>query len=293
MKTFFLMMLLISFSVVAGTDPAKVCGEDAVSSRLLKDWKKNDKDRYCVEAECSFKDKNLKREKCFFQNGEVGANVVFVSTSDHASGSYRSRADKVFLNGEEKCTDACMEGVKKKSCQECFKTRALEYKEEEFINYPEIGKPIRKGTKCYSACMDKAGPIQKTRVLTPECSSCVGVNGFTAEKFEYIQTKTGVCVQLDSQRKVYIVDRILCKEAGKDLSLTTYRSSKSAAQWFFNQPPGCFEVDELTYGHIVKIEVDADRCGQPSVNDSDRNLIKEDKPKSKSKTGSTSSSSKQ
>lgn len=284
-----LFILFLSVMSFAGTDPVQVCGTDAVSSKLLKDWKKTEKDRYCLSAACTYADKKIEREKCFFQNETAQANVVFVSTSDRTSASLKSRADKVILNGEEKCTDACMEGVKKKSCIECFKVRALEYKEEEFINYPEIGKPLRKGTKCYYACMDKEGPIQKTRVLSPECVSCVGVNGSAPETFEYIQTKLGACFEIDYTRRLFSVDQKLCKEAGQKLNLTTYHSSKSVGQWLFNQPAGCFEVDELTFGRMVKIEVDAEKCGQSSVNDSDRNLIKENK-KSKPKAGTTSSS---
>lgn len=286
MKITFLFLVLCSVAI-AKTDPKRVCDEGAVESRLLKDWKKNKKDRYCLEVECKLKDKTMQREKCFFESGSP--NVIFVSTSDLYPGSLKSRADKVFLNSEEKCTDACMDGMKK-SCLACFKERALEYKEEEFINYPEIGKPIRRGTKCFYACQDKEGPIQKTRVLSQECISCVGVNGATAEKFEYLQTKLGACFELDSQRRLFRVEPTLCKEAGDKLHQTTYRSSQSFSQWLFNANAGCFEVDELTMGSIVKIETDGTHCGSGTeVNNSDRNLIKEEKPKQKTQSGPTSS----
>lgn len=283
MKFITLAIFLISTSLYANSDMArKICDTDQGTATLLNNWKKESATKYCAEVRCVNASDSFNRIRCFAKRDHMGENKLVIITTDLRSASMKSRGEMLTINAQEPCFDFCKpekgmlkikKGLERESCVECLKERSLTYKEPVFIDYPEIGKPLEKNTKCYYQCVDKDGPIQKERILSPECISCVGLNGIAPEKFEYLQTKSGKCFEVDKDKRILSIDKISCQKAGNDLLLTYYNSVKTFSEWIFNQPSTCYELDEATGGLMFKEMTKASHCEFSSIDDSDRNIV--------------------
>lgn len=275
-----IILFSISFTSFA-TDTAQIiCGKNFTTVKLVDDWEHSKKKGgYCAKAECS---PSITREHCFVRKEhETGENMVRIILQDHyrevnKSGVRTYGNHAVVIGKDDACFKACSpekaggkSGLEKKSCVECFKTRSFaDY--DGSINYPEIGKKLEKGTKCYFLCVDKPGPFKSERILPKECQTCVGVNGFVAESFEYLQTRHGQCFEVDQDNKRKEVDKRLCKEASQ-LLLTEYDSSQTPYQFIFNKPGDCYEVDSKTGGLIYQAARSPSLCESLNINNSDRN----------------------
>jgi hypothetical protein len=291
MKILFFIATLILTAQVSASDLASgICGPEATSAKLKDDWEKNKKGRYCATANCVFPKEPLEREKCFWAGG---GNKIGISTTDLTSSARRGKADFIVLNAEEPCIQYCgpvQKGSKtissfdRKECIECFKKRAL-FPVVEELNYPELGRSIRKGQKCYFRCEDKGGDIKLKRVLSPECKACLD------EKFSYLQTNNGLCWEVDSEDKTYKVDNDFCtrKSAAPKLR-TTYVASVTFTERMMGKDKTCYEVDEETLGRVYKMYARKELCELEHVDNSGRAVV--EKPSGgttvkKPKTGSS------
>lgn len=278
LKKLFLMLALFTTTQVFATELAKnICGPDAEKYLQLNDWEKDSKGKYCAAAQCRFPTGQLLREKCFAMQAP---NSVSISTTDHSStevsSSSRGSGFRVILNAENPCTQSCLpekrtfktvSGFDRKECVECFKSYAFKAEDGD-LNYPEIGRVIKKGSACYYPCKDTEGPIVLERVITPACTSCLEESG----SFEYLIIKSGKCYEVDKRNSIYPVSADLCKKAGSNLIRTDYINIKSMSNWLGKTPPDCFEVDMKTLGKLYKMTTNKKHCDSSWIDDSDRNI---------------------
>lgn len=286
---FFFASLILTSQVSASELASGICGPEASSAILKSDWKEKEKGHYCARAKCKFPDQDLERKKCFWSEG---GNQVIVSTTDNTSSASKAKADFVVLNAEEPCIKYCVpvqklnkliSSFERKECVECFKKRALLPFVED-INYPELGKTILKGQKCYFRCIDKPGPITLKRELRSECQTCL------KEKFSYLQTKAGVCWEVDSGSKIYKVNRDFCYSKPGASMFTTYVAFQSLIE-VFSGKKNCYEVDEETRGEVYKMTSTNEKCELEHVDNTNRSVIEKastDRTVKEAKAGSTS-----
>ena len=274
---------LIFQSVFADT-ARNICDPSATSVRLVSDWRvaPNDQDRdLCASAECVVGGQTIPREKCIRPQVKGRENTVRVSYSDWVREGNVSRsvggAYNITINKEDQCFSVCNpRGTKHRPCLECFKNRT-DTVYDESINYPEIGRKLFKGTKCYELCKDPEGPIQATRTLSSQCQSCVGLNSLVPESFEYMLNKRNQCFEVESNRRYRITDRSVCDNKS-DLILTEYSHEQTFAQMLTGHKGNCFEIDSKTFGSIFRVFTEAENCTEPTmnfINNNDRNLIED------------------
>ena len=287
---FFIVTFILSSQVFASELAQGICGPEASSATLKDDWEKNDKGRYCATANCIFPKEPLERKRCFWAGG---GNKVSISTSDYTASASRSKADFIVLNAEEPCIKYCapvekggksISSFERKECIECFKKRAL-FPIVEELNYPELGRSIRKGQKCYFRCEDKGGNINLKRVLSPECKACLD------EKFSYLQTNSGSCWEVDSEDKTYKVDSDFCTRKSMAPRLrTTYVASLTFTERMMGKEKTCYEVDEETLGRVYKMYARKELCELEHVDNSNRGFVEKSensKPGKKSNSGNS------
>lgn len=289
MKEFFAMTLILILSAGAfgATNLASLICEPGVAPvRIASGWKaeKSKKhDQVCASAICKNDKLEYERIKCIREQVKGQENTVVVSYTSliSQSNSFKSMSSVEWhtINKEDQCFDACkpgkqgsktVAGLERESCMECFQNRG--YRGKEDLNYPEIGKMIDAGSKCYKACQDKPGPIVSERVLSIECQQCVGFNKANKEQFYYVLTQKGECLEIDKNLVRYKVKEEVCKKA-PGLIHTYYAKGKTIQSWVSGGESHCNELDEETGGQIFKARVLLSKCEASSINDADRNLF--------------------
>ncbi|MFP5492802.1 MAG: hypothetical protein ACLGG0_14970 [Bacteriovoracia bacterium] len=277
----------IMFSQFSWADTARViCGKDAAFAKLERDWKFNKKENsHCASAHCPYPDGSMIRQQCITRfEHHTHDNQIAITFRDsyqgHQVSGVKSRVAFELINKDDACFESCKPeqkgkkvifGIDRKPCVECLKQKTAA-EMIDTLNYPELEKPIVSGTKCYSLCSDKPGPFSAVRVLSPECTSCV------KERFYFIVSKSGACMEVDSEKKMRMVNKNLC-QAPNEIEFTEYRFKQSFWQSFTGDAGDCHEVDIATGGNIFSRPTQQEYCNDKAVNDTDRNIV-DDKQKS-------------
>ncbi|WPU64565.1 hypothetical protein [Peredibacter starrii] len=286
------------------------CDNTFTNKKLISNWrvvKKEKRKEFCAEVECTGPEGEMKRERCFYQRPEH-PNLILMNQEDQIRtdklASYKGRLFEHVLKVGDTCFEECrpvertLMGIKRKdiygmereSCMTCFSKRK-DITFDDSYEYPEIGRRLYYGEKCHYICKDKPGEFSFTpRVLTEECKQCVGT------RFEYLSTKRGACLEVDSDRAMRPVPQHFCSQKGIDLFVTKYTQG-SPYNWksmLFKVKPDCFEVDDQTNGAIFKITVDQKYCEPKNeVLDTDRVEGKDVRPSTDKSKNSNSKASKQ
>lgn len=299
MRILVVLALVFTMPLFASDTARVICGKDAAFARLKEDWKFNKKENsYCASAHCPYPDGSMWREQCIKRSEHhTQENQITISHRDHYQSSQKSgvssRVAYELINKDDACFETCkpeakdkkiLYGIDRKSCVECLKQKtAAELTDT--LNYPELEKPIVSGTKCYSLCADKPGPFSAVRVLSVDCLSCV------KERFYFIVTKSGACMEVDRDKRMRMVDKNLC-QAPNELEFTAYQFKKSFWQSLAGDKGDCNEVDIATGGEIFSRLVESEYCDDKAVNNTDRNSV-DDKPKPTPASSPKSQASKQ
>lgn len=299
---------LLGVNALAGDFAQELCGPESKESKLVSAWKKKD-GKYCSQVTCKIANRDLQREKCFYQKEHE--NEVTITYDDSYRGpesaGYEGKAEFVQLNENDSCFDACRPmkkkilglklkdevGLNRESCRQCFEARDHK-KYDESIHYKEIGKRLYPSEKCYQLCKDPKGPIVLDRKPSVECQQCVGLNGFTAEAFEYMLVKDGNCFEIDKENAKRKVPNHFC--APHDGIILTYYKSGSPytlSTIFMKKKPICQELDDKTDGALYIKGVDSSNCETAAMDNSDRNHVPDKTSNGNSKQPSKGSATKQ
>ncbi len=303
--SFFLVLVL---NAQAGDFAQELCGSDAKESKLVSGWKKKE-GKYCSQVACKIGNRDIQREKCFYQKEYENEVTVTYNDSFHGpeTTGYEGKAEFVQLYENDSCFDACRPmkkkllglklkdevGLDRESCRQCFEARDHK-KYDDSIHYKEIGKRLYPSEKCYQLCKDPKGPFVLERKPTVECQQCVGLNGFTAEAFEYMLVNDGTCFEIDKDNTKRKVPNHFC--APHDGIILTYYKSGSPytlSTIFMKKKPICQELDEKTGGVLYKKGVDSSYCETAAMDNSDRNHIPEKTSNGNSKRPSKGNATKQ
>ena len=283
MKNSIIYILMLSFisQVALGQSdiPLQFCGEEYPERELVSNWRKTD-GKFCAKAACRNGESTLERQRCIYQR-EYPNTILMSQHDDFRSkdvAQYKSREDDFILNEGDTCFEECKPvpktllgfkqkdifGVARESCRICFANRNDINGDGSYIN-PVTQKRIFQDQKCHFPCKGEKGDFGK-RTVSAECKACSG------EYFQFIQTKSSNCYEVDEVGGKRLVTPQLCKK-DPDLSLTQYKqsSSFSFASLIFGAKPDCFEVDEKSEGTLLKFEVDRKKCESANeVVDSER-----------------------
>lgn len=282
------LLWILTFTAAYADEFARhLCDQEATEAKLLQPWKKKE-GKFCTEVFCQVGKNTIKREKCFYQ--QEHENEVVMTYNDMIDGpevaGMKGHAEFVRLHDVDACYVACRPekrkilgisvkdavGLKRESCQECFKKRE-HFKYDSSFHYQEVGKRLFPSQKCYQMCIDPLGPILQDRKLTVDCEKCVGLNGHAPEQFDYVLTKRNECLEIDQSLERRLVPNHFC--ASTDVIYTQYQqaSSYTLKTIFLKKKPDCFEVDDRTVGGLYKISVNPSRCERPVTDNTDRSII--------------------
>src|SRR3989344_2271569 len=99
---------LLGVNALAGDFAQELCGPESKESKLVSTWKKKD-GKYCSQVTCKIANRDLQREKCFYQ--KEYENEVTITYDDSFRGpesaGYEGKAEFVQLNENDSCFDAC------------------------------------------------------------------------------------------------------------------------------------------------------------------------------------------
>lgn len=232
----YLMILLSIFfetSLWAKSLPERVCGNEYSSSKLIRDWhqdrtiedclqenclpgmhselekKKFERIglKYCAISSCVKLEKSDEIRKCFSQ---TAPNIFIISTYTKIDNSHQFIEKPFTLTSDDMCYEDCRPlsnkflsfvtagsfGLQRESCQKCFKDRDLSSLDLSSFIYPEIGKRLYEGQKCYNICKDPGGDIVTHRKLSLACKQCVGVDGNLSMESHFIKMLNGKCLEV-------------------------------------------------------------------------------------------------
>lgn len=196
----------------------------------------------------------------------------------------KQKSREVILASGHKCFDECRpikqkfnrlrSGLDRPSCVDCFERNAgIDIQLE--IHLPGISSPVLRGSKCHGQCMPKKGDYQAAHQSSVplDCKICLGLEGFAAEEFTYIQTQSGACFEADHVNFLRQVPEKLCQRDDVLLTKFNRESASFISKFVFGPDAGqCLEIDEKTLGSKYKAIVESEFCRNESQNNLERKI---------------------
>lgn len=293
----FLTMLMTSMTIGAQPNDQelvqRLCEGSSPQNKLVSNWKESD-DGFCAEVFCRDGEREIQRKKCFSHKSKEEPNTVWETYSDTVkapdSYGYHGYANDRRLYPGESCYDECAPvkkkilgirvkdefGLNRESCRSCFANLKTNKRDSDYF-IPEVNMTMYSGMKCYSLCRLPKGEFKNSRDYSPECQSCVGMNGLMPEKFDYLVNQENSCWEVEKMEKIRAVPHHICQ--GKENLITTRYSSGSAYTFktiFMKKEPECHEIDDVTAGKLYDRLVDPSHCRTENIVDTDRSIQSKD-----------------
>lgn len=283
----------------------RLCEGSSPENKLVSNWRKSD-DGFCAEVFCKDGEREIQRKKCFVHKSKEEPNTIWETYNDtiKAPNSYGIKGfgyDRRLYPGES-CFNECTPvkksilgirikdefGLERESCRSCFANLKINKRDSNYF-IPEVNMTMYSGMKCYSLCRLPKGEFKKSRDYSPECQSCVGMNGLMPEKFDYLVNQDNSCWEVEKMETIRAVPHHICKD--KENLLTTSYKSGSAYTFktiFMKNEPECHEIDEETAGELYDRLVDPSHCRTENIVDTDRSIPTKDNASSGKRTSTRS-----